>query len=276
MKIDLHLHTTASDGSLSPSEVVRLAKAHDIELIAITDHDTVSGLNEAISEADALSVKIVTGIEFSCVWGKHDIHIVGLGFDPSHPSISKAIGLLDSIRVDRASRIARRLQRCGFGDVWEYMVEKHGTQKLSRPDFARFLVDSGYCKNEKRAFKQYLTYGKPAYVKSDWPAMECVVEWIIQAGGIAVVAHPQHYKMNSGTQKRFFDAFVESGGRAVEVISAGVGRDQINHLNSLCRHYDLMASVGSDFHGTNTPWINFGNLPVLPHGLKPVWEYGLL
>lgn len=272
LKVDLHCHSLVSDGHLSPTDLVKRAAENGVQVLALTDHDTCDGLNEARAEADIQGIKLINGIELSAVWSKQSIHVVGLGFDPDHPVMQQAIAQQTQGRQQRAEKIAKKLTQKGFTDTLEGALDVAQGSQIGRPHFARYLVESGQVKDMSTVFKKYLGAGKVGDVKSQWPDLEQVIHWIKAAGGKAVLAHPVHYKMTRTKFRCLLEAFIEAGGEAIEVSTGGQSADTIPAMIKWCKEYDLLVSQGSDFHTPANKWIELGKLPKLPDDLPRVWE----
>lgn len=269
--VDLHSHTKRSDGTLTPVELVERAKEMGVDMLALTDHDTICGLAEARSKGNALGVKIISGIEFSSVWNGMGIHIVGLGFDETHPAMLQAVEIQGVKRKSRAHTIAERMEKRGFPGLLEQAEQIADGGQVGRPHFARAMVENGQVKNIAQAFKKHLGSGKPGDVKAEWPEMHTVVDWITSAGGTAVLAHPDKYNLTRTKMKLLLEAFVEAGGQAIEVVTSGIDDSYKRKLADMCIEYDLMASQGSDFHSP-APWAELGRLAPMPKELKTVWQ----
>ena len=198
------------------------------------------------------------------------IHVVGLGIDPSHPAMAEGLSVQKAARLKRAETIAERLEKRGFDGALAGAKALAGDSQLGRPHFARFLVDHGHVSSFNQAFKKHLGAGKPGDVKAMWPAMATAVQWIEQCGGIAVLAHPLHYKMTNTKLRALLTDFREAGGRAMEVVNGRQHNDQARHLSKLAADFDLMASCGSDFHRP-TPWSELGVMAQMPDNCHPVW-----
>src|SRR5690554_2517953 len=271
--IDLHLHSAASDGALTPTELVHRAREQGLQAIALTDHDTVDGLAEARRAAENCGIQLINGIELSCVWNGMTLHIVGLQIDPEAEAIRELTRLQQDNRLERAKVIADRLGKQNFGNVWDGVRQMLGPDRVpARPDFARYLVDKGYVDRIQQAFDSYLGAGKLGDVKQFWPSLEAVVKAIVESGGVAVIAHPMRYKQTTAKLRRLILEFKSYGGQAIEVAVANLDSGRIGLLTELCRQYDLYASCGSDFHMPGRPWQEIGRFPPLPAGLKPVWN----
>ncbi|EGQ9573575.1 PHP domain-containing protein [Vibrio alginolyticus] len=273
MRIDLHSHTTASDGRLEPKDLVERALSFDIEVLAITDHDTVDGLALAKQyvQDNNLPIKIINGIEISTVWQNKDIHIVGLNIDPENKQLSALIEQQKQHRITRSELIAERLQKATRVGVLEEVRKIAGDAPVTRAHFAKWLVDNGYAKTMQMVFKKYLTRNNPGYVPPNWCSMKDAVDAIHAAGGMAVLAHPGRYKLTAKWIKRLLAAFVEAGGDAMEVAQPQQAQQERRNLADYAIQYKLLASQGSDFHYPS-PWMELGRNLWLPAGVEPVWK----
>ncbi|MCW8334361.1 RNase RNM [Vibrio paucivorans] len=273
MRIDLHSHTTASDGRLSPSELIDRALSFDIEVLAITDHDTVDALPIAHQYIDdnELPIKLINGIEFSTVWQNKDIHIVGLNIDPKSKALSELIEQQKEHRHSRAELIAHRLQKATREGVLEEVKLIAGDAPITRAHFAKWLVDNGYAKTMQQVFKKYLTRNNPGYVPPNWCSMADAANAIHSAGGQAVLAHPGRYDLTAKWVKRLLAAFVEAGGDGMEVAQPQQAQQERRNLSDYAIQYKLLASQGSDFHYPS-PWMELGRNLWLPSGVEPVWK----
>lgn len=271
--IDLHCHTTASDGKHSPEQLLELAKTRGIKMLAITDHDTVDGFRSVRKFADKAEVQLISGIELSCVWSGISIHIVGLNFDASHPAMLAAEEHQEKVREQRAEIIVERLGkqlRHSF-DLEAIRAIANGGQ-IGRPHIAQYMVENDLVANIGLAFTKYLGAGKPGDVKSGWPSMEQTVKWIIDAGGVAVMAHAHRYKMTRTKLRRCMQEFVDAGGRAIEVAYSTMDASQQQHMVDLAKQFDLLGSCGSDYHGPNRFGLELGYMPKFPKDIRPVWS----
>lgn len=273
MRIDLHSHTTASDGRLEPKDLVERALSFDIEVLAITDHDTVDGLALAKQyvQDNNLPIKIINGIEISTVWQNKDIHIVGLNIDPENEQLSALIEQQKQHRITRSELIAERLQKATREGVLEEVRQIAGDAPVTRAHFAKWLVDNGYAKTMQMVFKKYLTRNNPGYVPPNWCSMKDAVDAIHAAGGMAVLAHPGRYKLTAKWIKRLLAAFVEANGDAMEVAQPQQAQQERRNLADYAIQYKLLASQGSDFHYPS-PWMELGRNLWLPAGVEPVWK----
>ena len=270
--IDLHCHSRASDGTLTPTELIERANERGVTHLALTDHDTIDGLTEAARAAASVGVTLINGIELSCVWKSQTIHVVGLDFDAESADLLKELAVQHDNRWRRARTIAERLERVRVPDLLALATEQAGGDVPGRPHFARALVDRGVVKDQNQAFKRYLGAGKPGDVKAFWPELDTVVQWINRAGGVAVLAHPRKYKMTATRLRALVSDFRRCGGQAIEVSTSGQSSGDLGFLAELCRREGLLASQGSDFHFPGAPWCELGIIAPLPDGLIPVWQ----
>ena len=273
MLFDLHSHTTASDGRLSPEELVLRAVERRVDVLAITDHDTVAGLAaaEQLIEAENLPLTLIKGIEISTLWRNFDIHIVGLNIDPEHPAIVRMIEAQAQRRAERAALIGDRLEKNRMPGALEGAKAIANGATLTRAHFAQWIVEQGYAKNMQAVFKKFLTRNNPGYVPPNWCSMAEAVEAIHQAGGQAVLAHPGRYNMTAKWQKRLLTAFVEANGDAMEVAQPQQSPQERRLLGDYSINYKLLASQGSDFHYAS-PWTELGRNLWLPKDVTEVWQ----
>lgn len=273
MRIDLHSHSTASDGRLTPSELVRRAVAQEVDVLALTDHDTVLGLAEgrACIVAEALPLELINGIEISCSWESLEIHVVGLGIDPDCSALQGVIIQQEAARKERGQEIGRRLEKQKIPEAYVGALALAGNGALTRAHFARYLVAEGHCQNQQKAFDKYLGRGGKAYVPHHWVSIAEAIDVIHQAGGLAVLAHPGRYKLSTKWLKRLLELFAQAGGDAMEVSLPQQSPQERANLGQWCRDAGLKASVGSDFHAP-MPWLELGKNLWLPKDVTPVWD----
>ncbi|MDW6016689.1 PHP domain-containing protein [Vibrio plantisponsor] len=273
MKIDLHSHTTASDGRMSHQELIERAIGFNVDVLAITDHDTIEALAPARAyiEEKQHPITLINGIEISTVWQNKDIHIVGLNIDPLNPHLQGLIEQQKEHRVGRAELIAHRLEKSTREGVLEEVKAIAGDAPITRAHFAKWLVDAGYAKNLQQVFKKFLTRDNPGYVPPNWCSMADAVNAIHAAGGLAVLAHPARYNLTAKWLKRLIAAFVEAGGDAMEVAQPQQAPQERRTLADYAIQYNLLASQGSDFHYPS-PWMELGRNLWLPSGVEPVWK----
>ncbi len=274
LNADLHCHSTASDGTLQPREVVRRAHANGVDLLALTDHDELLGLPEAAGAAAELGLRFVPGVEISVSWLDQTLHVVGLGIDPSNEALIAGLAQVRGGRDGRAERIAAELDRIGIrGALAGALRYADNPALVSRAHFARYLVEIGISKNVHDVFLHYLARGKPGYVEHVWATLEEAMGWIKGAGGLAVIAHPGRYRLSQAEMDILFDRFRDLGGDAIEVSCGAHDGGQVLAFARLARKFGLMASRASDFHGPEDSPIDLGRAPPLPPDLTPVWTH---
>lgn len=269
---DLHAHSTASDGTLTPAELMARAAAGGVQVMALTDHDTLAGLDEAADAAAGHGIGFVPGVEISVTWNKQTVHIVGLGVDRTNAALRDGLAGLAEYRDWRAREIGRRLAKAGIEDAFEGAKAFSNGRLIGRTHFARFLVQAGHADNVGQVFKRFLVSGKPGHVSGQWASLADALGWINGAGGQAVIAHPARYRMTRSKLRRLIAEFAELGGAAIEVVSGSHSKDEYFTMARHAADFDLAASAGSDFHGPENPWIELGRLPDLPPGCRPVWR----
>jgi predicted metal-dependent phosphoesterase TrpH len=271
LRVDLHTHSLASDGTLSPTQLVDHAARQGVQVLALTDHDETAGIAEASQAAARHGIQLVPGVEVSVTWNHLTVHIVGLGIDPEDPGLAAGLGGLREFRDWRAEEIGRRLEKSGITGTFEAAREKVQGSIISRTHFAHVLAERGHAKSLRHVFKKFLVKGKPGYVPGQWASLEEAVGWIRGAGGEAVIAHPARYRMTGTRLRRLIEAFRECGGAGIEVISGSHSRDDCYTMARYAQQAGLKASSGSDYHGPENPWIELGALPALPDGCVPIW-----
>ncbi len=272
LRYDLHSHSTASDGTLSPVELVTRAAQQGVNVLALTDHDVTDGLHEALAAAATLGITLLPGVEISVTWQGKTIHVVGLGIDHTNAVLQQGLAAMRAFRDWRAEEMGRRLEKRGIENAYAgASAYAHGTI-LSRTHFARYLVERGYAKDLGQVFKKYLTQGKPGYVAGEWATLPEALHWIHSAGGQAVIAHPARYKLTATRLRQLLGEFKQHGGAAIEVVSGSHSRNDYYTMANYAREFDLLASAGSDYHGPEQPWLELGKLPPLPSGCTPVWS----
>ena len=273
MRIDLHSHSTASDGRLTPAELVRRAVAQRVDVLALTDHDTVAGLPEAAGTiaAENLPLRLIDGIELSTSWDALEIHVVGLHIDASSPELLAAISRQESARQARGVELGHRLAKQRIDNAYEGAQALANGASLTRAHFARYLVEAGHCHTQQKAFDHYIGRGGKAYVPHQWMSIAEAIQVIHAAGGLAVLAHPGRYKLSTKWLKRLLQLFKEAGGDAMEVSLPQQSPQERANLGLWCREHQLLASVGSDFHAP-TSWQELGRNLWLPKDVTPVWH----
>jgi predicted metal-dependent phosphoesterase TrpH len=274
MIFDLHCHTVHSDGALAPAELVARAAAMGVDVLAITDHDTLGAWSELRSESPPLedAIRLVPGIEFSTQWESMGIHVLGLNVDPASDAMETGVRFQTEARLQRARRIGERLARQGIADAFEGAAALSHGGYIGRPQFARHLVAIGQAASVEDAFRQYLGDGLVGDVRQHWAGLPQVVEWIRAAGGVAVLAHPLKYKLTRSKLKRLLADFMRAGGEGMEVVSGQQQLQQTASLAKLCEQLGLLGSCGSDFHEPGNTWSELGRFRALPSWVAPVWD----
>ncbi|MDI1258868.1 3',5'-nucleoside bisphosphate phosphatase [Aquabacterium sp.] len=273
LNADLHCHSNVSDGTLTPEALAERAKRNGVQLWALTDHDEVGGQHRARAAAQAQGMAYLTGSEVSVTFAGKTVHIVGLGFDPDHPSLQQ--GLVDTRggRERRARDMAEGLAKVGIPNAFEGALRYVANPDLiSRTHFARYLVEIGVCSEAHDVFKRYLTEGKPGYVEHRWATLSDAIHWITEAGGEAVIAHPGRYGFTPNEEYALFTEFKAHGGRGVEVVTGSHTVPEYAKYADMAIEFDLLASRGSDFHDPAESHTDLGTLPDLPGRLTPVWQ----
>lgn len=270
---DLHSHTTASDGLLSPEELVLRAVEQRVTVLAITDHDTTDGVDPArrAVEHHCLPLKIVAGVEISTLWENHEIHIVGLGVDIERPSLVEFLAQQAQRRMARAGMIAERLEKAGIAGALDGALALAQGGAVTRGHFARFLIAAGKADTMQKVFKNYLARGKTGYVPPQWCTIKQAIDAIHDSGGRAVLAHPGRYGLSTKWLKRLIVHFSEEGGEAMEVAQCQQAPQERTQHAAYAREHQLAASQGSDFHQP-CAWIELGKKLWLPGGVDAVWE----
>ncbi len=269
MLIDLHTHTTASDGALTPDELLARAAAQGLTHISITDHDTVAAY-ATVSVPD--TIELISGIELSSRWRGIGIHVVGLNIDLQSATLLAAVEQQQAVRLSRARKIANKLMKTGIDDPLSAVLALADGQTVGRPHFARHLVTIGKVKNVRDAFRKYLGNGKIGDVKDEWVELPEVIDWIHAAGGQAVLAHPAHYRLTQTKLRELVTDFRAAGGDAIEVVSGSQDVAVTRKLATICMDFGLHASVGSDFHRVDKRWADLGRFAALPAQCPPVWH----
>ncbi len=273
LNADLHCHSVVSDGTLTPELLAERARKRGVELWALTDHDEIGGQQRAAAAAREHGMGYLTGTEISVTFAGETVHIVGLGFDPDHVALRQGLQETRGGRAQRAQEMAQGLAQVGISGAYEGALQFVGNPDLiSRTHFARFLVETGVCKDTNEVFRKYLTEGKPGYVPHRWASLKNAVGWITAAGGVAVIAHPARYKFTPNEEYALFTEFKLHGGRAVEVITGSHSAQEAIKYAQMAQEFSLAASRGSDFHSPDESHTDLGTLPYLPGELTPVWE----
>ncbi|MEO5699411.1 MAG: 3',5'-nucleoside bisphosphate phosphatase [Casimicrobiaceae bacterium] len=274
LRYDLHCHSNRSDGVLAPAAVVKRAAARSVDVLALTDHDGIAGIDEARQAAHECGIRFVAGAELSVTWEGHTLHVVALGIDPANATLVEGLEGVRTGRIERARRMADALAEAGIAGTYEgalgYVTD---AGLIARTHFARHLVDAGHAREVKDVFKRFLTPGKPGYVAHTWAGLTEAIEWIHGAGGQAVLAHPGRYKVTTTGMRGLLEAFRGAGGDAIEILSPSHTRSQVAEFATLARVHGLLGSCGSDFHAPGEGGLDIGDLPPMPVGVTPVWTH---
>jgi 3',5'-nucleoside bisphosphate phosphatase len=272
MNADLHCHSAVSDGTLQPEALAARAKANGVELWALTDHDEIGGQSRALAAASALGLPCLTGTEISVTFADITVHIVGLGFDADDAALAAGLAATRGGRRARAMEMSDSLAQVGIRGAYEGALQYVGNPELiSRTHFARFLVESGVCGDTHEVFRKYLVEGRPGFVPHRWATLGNAVKWIVEAGGIAVIAHPARYKFTANEEYALFTEFIAHGGRGVEVVTGSHSSADALRYTETALEFGLLASRGSDFHSPDESHMDLGALPALSPRLTPVW-----
>ncbi len=270
--IDLHTHSNCSDGSLTPSGLVQRAAAAGVNVLALTDHDTLAGLGDAYREAARTGVRLVPGVEISASWRAQAIHVLGLWIDPTAPKLLERLETQAQRRHVRMRRICARLGKLGLpGDELLAAVETQPGLP-TRAHLANALVAGGHVARADEAFRRYLGKGRAAHFAAEWPPLAEIVAWIREGGGVASLAHPARYSLSSGARHHLLTEFTAAGGTALEVVTGGNGAQHVEASATLAVKYGLRGSIGSDFHDPKHTWNSLGRLAKLPDSVVPVWR----
>jgi predicted metal-dependent phosphoesterase TrpH len=272
LDIDLHCHSTASDGALPPADVVRRAAARGVKVLALTDHDQLDGLESARQAADETGIRFIDGVEISVTWRGQTIHVVGLNITAGLTALGRELERVRSGRLDRARRMADDLAAAGVTGAYEGALRyTDNPRMISRTHFARYLVEAGVVRDTKAAFQRFLVPGKPGYIPIEWAQLGDAVRWIVAAGGQAVLAHPGRYSLSAGALEDLVGEFKQAGGEGIEVVTSSHSPDQYLLFAEIARKHGLAASRGSDFHGPGEGG-EFGSLPPLDPALPAIWD----
>lgn len=272
--VDLHSHSTISDGVLTPEEVAQRAHNNGVQLWSLTDHDETAGQARALKSATSLGMNYITGIEISVTWQERTLHMVGLNFDPDNKTLNDGLAAIRADRDSRSYKIAERFDALGIPNTYEGALKfADNPELISRSHFARYLVDAGHCKTMQEVFDRYLSDTGPANVSMQWASLAEAVEWVKAAGGVSVIAHPGRYKYSRTEFIELWRTFKALGGEGVEVVTGSHTPNQYYQYADVCRQYGFFASAGSDFHSPKESRLDLGHLPPLPQKLTPIWHH---
>lgn len=273
-RIDLHAHTTASDGSLTPEELVRLAKRQGVTTLAVTDHDTIAGLSRATAEGAQAGVEVIPGIEISCLYGKTELHILGYFINPDDPHLAPALTTYQASREERNPHIVQRLKELGCALTYAEIKAAAGTATVGRPHIAQALVRKGYVNSVSEAFDRYLADDAPAYIPRPLPSPAEAIGLIRQIGGIPVLAHPVYTSRLKEPFEQVCAALKGFGLLGIEALYSSHNRQQTDRYRSISRNQGLLVTGGSDFHGETKPNLlvgtGYGNLEIPSDLLEPM------
>ena len=266
------MHSSWSDGVLGPAELVALAATRAVQLLALTDHDTMAGCEVARTACIELQIAFLYASELTSLWKGREVHIVGLRLDPAAPVLIAHLDDVQRRRRERIHAIGLKLSAHGLaGEAIAAAVLAHpGTS--TRLHVARELVQRGHAADEDDAFKRWLGKGQRAAVAAAWPAVAATVAAIGAAGGTAVLAHPHRYKLSAGALSELCGEFRDAGGAGIEVSLPGMGAGDAGRAAALARRFGLAGSCGSDFHVPGIPWRPLGRFAKLPEGVVPITE----
>lgn len=274
---DLHMHSTASDGALAPAALMACAAEAGVELLALTDHDSVAGLNEARVTALTLGMRWISGIELSAQWQGHTVHVLGYGFDPQHDCLVSALDEVRNGRWERARQIDVKLASKRMPGALEgaLAVQRAMGSDLhsppARPHFADWMVNAGHVRDRGEAFRRWLGAGRLGDIKQHWPSLEDAVSQLRESGGMAVLAHPWDYGFTRSRLRRLLRDFAQAGGRGIEVVNGRQAPEKVAILAQMSVEFGFLASCGSDFHHPDAPWRALGKMTALPPKCSPVW-----
>lgn len=270
--IDLHCHSTISDGLLAPEALVSHAASRGVKVLGLTDHDDLGGLAIAREAARQHGIAFVNGVEISVTWKRRTLHIVGLKVDAENQALKSALAEVRTARDMRAREISAGLEKVGIEGAYEGAQKFSKQSIMTRSHFAQFLVEAGHAKNVKTVFKKYLVKGKPGFVDHQWMSLEQAVSLIAGSGGTAVIAHPGRYDLGFVNMHLLMHEFRGYGGEAIEVVTGSHTPPQYDQFAKIAHRFSLKASQGSDYHGPGLSYMEMGYLPDLPKGCVPVWQ----
>lgn len=269
---DLHAHSTVSDGTLSPTELVQRAASQGVDVLALTDHDATHGVHEAQIAAKSCGIQLISGVEISVSWRRQTIHIVGLNVDVENAALCEGLDKIRVLRIERAKRIAQKLEKNGVENAWEACVEMAGCESITRTHFARLIIERGVAPDMKTVFKKWLGRKGKAFVSGEWAELDEAIGWIRAAGGQAIIAHPARYEFTRTKLIELIKDFKAAGGVGLEVITSSHNIAERAAMSIICRDNELLASVGSDFHTPGNPRIELGKHLHMVRDCTPIWD----
>ena len=268
--VDFHTHSHYSDGVLAPAALVERARTRKVGTLALTDHDTIAGLGEAREACTAAGIRFVPGVELSATWRGQTIHIVGLQVDESHAGFNSHLNAVLERRQTRLREIGERLEKRARLPGRELAARAASATAPTRMHLARLLVEGGHARDTQEAFDRWLNRDKAGHVPAEWPAFAVAMGVLRDSSAVPVLAHPHRYRFSAGALRELTAAFVQEGGAALEASMAGMSPNDADRIASLCRRFNLLASMGSDFHDPAVPWNPLGRWLKLAAGLEPV------
>lgn len=271
-QIDLHCHSTVSDGLFSPPDLVAYAAKRGVKVLALTDHDDMGGLQAAREAALEHGIQFINGVEISVTWKRRTLHIVGLKIDANNLALKTALDKVRIGRDERAQEMGEDLARVGIHGAYEGAKALAAQSIITRTHFARFLVENGHSKDTKSVFKKYLVKGKPGFKEHEWMSLEAAVSLINDAGGSAVIAHPGRYDLGTINMLLLMQEFRSFGGVAIEVVTGSHAPPQYQQFAKIAHKFSLKSSLGSDYHGSGISYMEMGCIPNLPEICVPVWN----
>ncbi|NVK01181.1 MAG: PHP domain-containing protein [Oceanospirillaceae bacterium] len=261
-RFDLHMHSSVSDGTLAPAELMQRAADAGMELVALTDHDTIAGLSEARAAAESRGMRFINGVELTADWRGRVVHLVGLNFDTSAAAFETYMQNLMQLRDERAREIARKLHKKGLPENLYDLARDHaGESQIGRPHFAKALLDLGKVSSMQEAFDRYLGQGTPGDVKATWPSYTQAIDLVVSAGGVVILAHPTKYNFTFTKIRELMTDLLEAGALGLEVSFPGVTPGHQHELIKLAKQRECYVSAGSDFHSPDQRWTSLGRYP---------------
>lgn len=270
--VDFHTHSHFSDGVLAPRALVERAHGRKVGTLALTDHDTVAGLDEARAACAERGMRFVPGVELSAAWRGQTIHVVGLEVDHADTSLDRHLAAVRARRRQRLLEIGERLEKRARLPGRELSATAAEAASPTRLHLARLMVERGHARDTQDAFDRWLNHDKAGHVPAQWPALDAVMAVLRDSGALPVLAHPHRYRLSAGQLRELTAAFALAGGKALEASMAGMSPNDADRVASLCRKFKLHASMGSDFHDPAVPWNPLGRWLKLAAGLEPVTQ----
>jgi predicted metal-dependent phosphoesterase TrpH len=270
--VDFHTHSHCSDGVLSPADLVARARARKVGTLALTDHDTTAGLDQAAAACGDAGIRFVPGVELSAGWRGQTVHVVGLQVDSQQEGFTRHLESVRTRRRERLAEIGERLEKRARLPGRELAAAAAASPSPTRLHLARLLVQRGHARDTQDAFDRWLNRDRAGHVPAEWPSFDVVMAVLRGNAALAVLAHPHRYRLSAGQLRELTAAFAQQGGVALEASMAGMSPNDADRIASLCRRFHLHASMGSDFHDPAVPWNPLGRWLKLAAGLEPVTQ----